>query len=289
MKKWEEKSGQIWCSWPLSLFFVLLSAGAAIWALCKTPSPGVAIGILGAVAVVMTIRPQMRFLQHAVWLVIITTLLIAEVRSIRKNDSDVASARKEQQLKLETLNTESETIIGDLKTTLAEVDQTLRQTQPHATVRFQNMAFGDKYNELKVDTLYTFNYAHVNDGAENAVNLKKAATIYVGKHDDKKTELIFAQQFEKGWPRNAEVVRTGFPPNIPSFSTIHKAFTLDEMKQLADATIYYFVRFEYSDSTGKWRSDTCGQFQMDKQLNPQVAHGCAVFTNFRYSATPTHR
>jgi hypothetical protein len=85
MRKWEEKAERIWKSWPLAV--VLCGGGivAALWAWRTLPAPGISIAILGLVAAVMSLRGEMRPVEKAAWMLIISTLLVAEIETIRSD------------------------------------------------------------------------------------------------------------------------------------------------------------------------------------------------------------
>lgn len=50
MRAWEEKAERVWKSWPTAMLLCGIAAGAAIWAWCTLPAPGISIAILGLVA-----------------------------------------------------------------------------------------------------------------------------------------------------------------------------------------------------------------------------------------------
>jgi|ERR1700674_1397348 len=85
MRKWEEKAEGIWKSWPVSVLLCGGGAVAALWAWRTLPAPGISIAILGLVAAVMSLRGEMRPIEKAAWMLIISTLLVAEIHSIRSD------------------------------------------------------------------------------------------------------------------------------------------------------------------------------------------------------------
>jgi hypothetical protein len=279
---WLEK---VWQSWPASLILGLVSAGFAVWAIWVTPSPGTSIAILGAVAALMSVRPEMRPLEKAGWLIIITVLLVAEVHSIRKNDKDVSSERTAQQETLKALNDKATSITNELKTALNDVDKTLKQTQPRAAIRFDMFEFNGQPSKIDANVSYGFDWYFTNIGSETAEDIDALARIYVGKADDKPAQIQLQRRFEEEW-KSATPFRLGklVPGNTPAYQSINRTFENSQVKELNEGgTIYLFVRFEYSDDVGRLRTDACSSLQRSgTEIDLRVLHSCLVFDNFRY-------
>ena len=85
MREWEEKTERIWKSWPISVLLCGSGAAAALWAWLVVPAPGISIAILGLVAAIMSLRGEMRPMEKASWMLIISILLVAEIQSIRSD------------------------------------------------------------------------------------------------------------------------------------------------------------------------------------------------------------
>jgi len=287
MNNVEESVERFWKSWPIAVLLLLVCLAGALWAVWVTPSPGVAIGILGAVAAVMSLRPEMHQLEKAGWIAIVTTLLVAELHSIRDNDKTVADERTSQQAKLETLNSESHTIIDNLRTTLSEVDTTLKQTQPHAAIRFDRFEItGVATNPtFAANVPYRFNYYFTNGGSVAAENIRIMANIYTGKADDKATQIDLARQFGKDWKSASPKLIMSLAPDVPRFGTVEKTLSDEEFVKLKDGgTFYLLVRFQYSDASGRWGTDACEGFQRNSatQIALNLTHPCNAFQDFRY-------
>jgi hypothetical protein len=94
MRKWEEKAEGIWKSWPVSVLLCGGGAVAALWAWRTLPVPGISIGILGLVAAIMSLRGEMRPVEKASWMLIISTLLVAEISSIRSDRTHAENQAK---------------------------------------------------------------------------------------------------------------------------------------------------------------------------------------------------
>jgi hypothetical protein len=115
---------EIWKSrtvqWTLPCAFVL----AALWAFLANPSPGVAIGILGAAAAIMSLRGDIHIFEKAAWIAIIFALIISEVVAIKRADDKSANERSEQVTKLDVLNKDAEGLSRALK---SSIDQSKEQ------------------------------------------------------------------------------------------------------------------------------------------------------------------
>jgi hypothetical protein len=94
MREWEEKAERIWKSWPISILLCSCGAFFALWAWCTLPVPGVSIAILGLVAAIMSLRGEMRPLEKAAWMLIISVLLVAEIKSIRSDRTHAENQAK---------------------------------------------------------------------------------------------------------------------------------------------------------------------------------------------------
>ena len=81
---------QIWKSrtvkWAIPGSFIL----AAFWGLLDKPSPGIAVGILGAAAALMSLRGEIHIFEKAAWIAIIFALVVAEVLAIKRSDVRVS-------------------------------------------------------------------------------------------------------------------------------------------------------------------------------------------------------
>jgi hypothetical protein len=96
----QSRAEKLWKSSALGYVLCAISFAAACWALYSTPLPGISIAILGAVAAVMSLRPDMRPPEKALWMIVVGVLLASEMRAIRadrKNaDTQSLKDRKEQ-------------------------------------------------------------------------------------------------------------------------------------------------------------------------------------------------
>jgi hypothetical protein len=82
MRKLAERQELIWMSKKITIPLVLAGFVLAAWSSYAIPDPGIAIGLLGSVAGVMSLRPSMHFAEKMSWLVVLVCLATAEIRSI---------------------------------------------------------------------------------------------------------------------------------------------------------------------------------------------------------------
>lgn len=286
-------------------FFVLVqvaSVGLFLWwfSAKHLPLPGFAVGIIGFLAAVMSVRPNMGPREKVVWIVLIAAFLVTELRAIRKDrDDSNAQAlvdRKEQDEKFQgireaenrqfeaTANSLREAIAG-IKSTLEAANATLSQTAPHADVRFTKIEFTDQLPpRFASNTEYSFNYNYVNDGNAPAKKIKQLAKLYMAKADDRAAQEELVREFESSWAdTKADSSGLMLIPGTPNFGTIHRTFSNEEFI-IPGGTLYYLLRFEFSDNTGRWRSDTCELLQREngRTIDIKVSHQCLVFQHSRY-------
>jgi hypothetical protein len=141
--------------------------------------------------------------------------------------------------------------------------------------------------KIEPNVPYKFNFHYVNGGAETATNMKLLAKIDEGKADNKRVEVQLAHKFERDWVLGVIQSPVALVPDYPTFGTTERTFNAEEVKEMNNAgTIYYLLRFEYSDDTGRWRTDACGSFQRSSptQIDTNIFHPCSVFQRFRYPA-----
>ena len=129
----------------------------------------------------------------------------------------------------------------------------------------------------------------MNGGEETALDLKIMTRVYVDTADDRAAQLKLASKFEEEWRSTSKGIPSNpfIEPGHPAFGTIHRTLTNEEVADLSPPkTIYAFIRFEYSDGTGNWRTDTCVDFQREPTgnvIDAKISHPCLAFTKFRYA------
>jgi hypothetical protein len=290
-------------AWILGIA-ALITASYFLW---HSPVPGVAVAVLGAVAVVITLR-DLKPQEKVFWTIVATLLLVGELRAIRVDRSEqnrhqlegetrlrqqFADVRKIQNQDFQQTAGKLETAIGGIQTTLSTANktlntanQTLAQTTPIAIIRQDKVAFltqkAPKPTQpgevVGLDDFYT------NVGNANALLLFKMVKMFVGKEDDKAAQTEFVRQFEDAWTVARKTPKPPFllVPLSQHFDTTDRSFSYDELANLSTGKkqLYVLERIEYSDHVGSWRSDFCGSFQKDTDMN--VMHTCQIFVRQRY-------
>jgi hypothetical protein len=266
------------------------------------PSPGWAVAFIAVAAAAMSVHDEMLGWQKGIWLLIIGAFLITELRAISKDhiqsearaladrktqDAAFKGVRNTQDADFRATAQSLESAIQGIQSTLITANATLLQTRPHSAIRFDKMEFaGTAPPEIKANIPYTFNFFYVNAGAETAAKVKILSKMYVGKFNDRDTQKELVKKFETEWKKGTSIVETHtvLIPNDLSFSSLHRTLTDNEMAEINnDGTMYYLIRFEYTDSTGDWRTDACGSFQREAaQIDHNIFLPCSVFVRFRY-------
>jgi hypothetical protein len=297
---------QVWWSnfsWSHRLFLIL-QVVAGLWAFylfIYLPNPGWAVAILAGVAAAMSIHGNMRGWQKAIWMILIGLLLVVELRSISKDRSDsdtrALGDRRAQDLAFKSVRDVQDadfkatadglkTAISGIQSTLNMANTTLRQTQPRAVLRLDRWEFYPNFpSEIKANTSYQINYYFQNGGTGTATKVQKMARIYIGDADDKKAQIRLVRKFNIEWKQDNISKVPVIVPNTPLFDSLDRTFTDDEMKDFSlNKTIYILVRFEYSDETGRWRTDACNALQRGSTtIFVYVKHTCLTFENSRYA------
>jgi hypothetical protein len=126
----------------------------------NTPGPGVSVAVMGVAAAVMTARAKASGPEKAVWMLIITSLLISEVLALRKDrrehDNQIARVLSEEVGARREAKTNFEGIGGGIKAAISQsedqFEETVSQQSHHfdATMKKEQMNFdaltgGDSY------------------------------------------------------------------------------------------------------------------------------------------------
>jgi hypothetical protein len=271
----------------------------------RLPLPGVAIAVLGAVAAIMSLRPEMRIVEKAAWMLIISALLFTEIRAIRKDRTDAEAAlkadRKSQDDNFQAIRTKQNsdfdaTAIGlkaavdGLNTNLGIAAKTFQQTEPHAYLLLSPFVVTNgpvPPAMFKSNIKYGFNFSYTNNGSEQALLIKRLGRIYIAKPDSVAAQEAFAQTFENDWKRQpkaepAQITQAG---GAGFWSEIQAISEDDEKKFSLGYTVYVVRRIEYRDGTGTWFTDQCDHYQLaGNRMDLDIVHPCFVLMNGRYRA-----
>ena len=302
-----DKYEAAWKSDKIALFLCILAALSSAALIWFVPLPGISVTVLGAVAAVMSLRPDMKVGEKAAWMLIVASLLYAEIRAIRRDraeaESQALESRQEQNNAFKAIRDKQDQdfkdtadglkdAIAGIRSTLKTTSETLKQTHPRAVLRAIGIDITNapaSPNTFQPNLQYNFNFSYSNNGNETGHLAKLLGKIYIGKPDDLETQKRLAIEFEKDWkelptPPKALPV----PPAGTNFWTEHRIFTDQEIGDLISnrETVYFFRRLEFTDSTGTWISDNCDHLQISKipglGMNLHVAHPCLTFQDDRY-------
>jgi hypothetical protein len=296
-----ERTEHAWKSGPAGIVVCSIAAICAVFLHWHLPLPGVAVAVLGAVAAIMSLRPDMKILEKAAWMLIVSALLYAEIRAIRQDrtnaDRQALEDRQKQDESFKKIrdgqDADFKATAGDLKaaitginSTLEASNRTIEQTRPHAAVRDAGFSIlNEPAGRFQSGTDYTFNISFVNEGNQVSRIVKRLAQIYIAKADDLETQKGLVSKFEEEWKKPNTKTPMISAPGAPSFWSEDRTFSAAEMNDLkrTENTIYVLRRIEYSDSTGKWWTDRCEHFQKDSGvLYVRVTHNCYLFQQDRY-------
>ncbi|MBB5329417.1 hypothetical protein [Tunturiibacter gelidoferens] len=266
------------------------------------PTPGKAIGALAVVAGIMSVR-TLGTPAKCAWVLLLIFLLKTEFRAIDKdhylNDQAQEKFFDSQRTGFQDIATQANvgfaattgsltSAIAGIHSTLTTANKTLRQTQPHAAIKFDRVEFAPPDpTEIRANTEYAFNWHYENVGSAIATNGKTFARIYIANADDKDAQTGLAKEFNSDWNKSKEVSgQSNFmAPNTPLWGTTRRTFTDEEFRNYNPRkTIYLLMRFEYTDETGTWGTDSCVGFQRDSatQTDTKIWHVCYTFERFRY-------
>jgi hypothetical protein len=289
-----------WIGVPLwALFFAVL----LYWhPYSNLPTPGKAIGVLAVVAGIMSVR-DMKVGAKVAWVILLIFLLKTEFRAIDKdhylNDQAQEKFFESQRTGFQKIATQANvgfaatagsltSAISGIHSTLTTADKTLRQTQPHAAIKFDRIELAPpEPTELKSNTPYDFNWYYENVGTAIATNAKAMGRLYIATADDTNAQNNLVKQFDVDWDKTlAGPGQANFyAPDTPLFNSINRTFTDDELRDYlrTNKTIYFLVRFQYTDETGTWGTDSCVGFQRQPtSTDPKIRHICLAFEKFRY-------
>jgi hypothetical protein len=285
------------------------TAGIGCWLWFHLPVPGWAVAILAVVAAAMSIHGDMRDWQKAVWMLLIGLLLIVELRSISKertdSDARALAARQEQDLAFKRVRDAQdadfnatagglETAIAGIQSTLGAANATLTQTSPHADLQYKNIAYVQADGSVSTSPLpASVGESHhmwaffVNAGDDTASLTGFLGKTYVANPLDREAQKELATRFNRDWKARDQKPLATFSPGtngISDFTT--DPLSGDDVAALLSQrkTIYYLLRFSYSDKHGQWFSDYCFGIQNPGQYFG-VSYPCSVHNRIRYKAT----
>jgi hypothetical protein len=153
MRRFIARVELFWNKNPYLAFGLLIAgAGAAIWTHLHPQSPGYAIGLLALAAGIMSVRPQMQFLEKLAWVAILVTFTYQEMKAIKQNDIENKAVRTSE-------NDAFGHIVSDLKISIQNSKEQYSQTVQHvdsvaatmqrvadlAKINLENVTGGNSY------------------------------------------------------------------------------------------------------------------------------------------------
>jgi hypothetical protein len=270
---------------------------------------GVFIAVLGLLGVLVPLLRDLNQIgrrEKALWTFVMFFLVWLEIRSIYldrdTHDKEQAAARQEQLEQFgkiaQGINTTStsnqqhfDATMGTMNSLLQTTQATKLNTEPEAYLTMNN--FGVYRNSLPMgpNRQLEFNVFYQNKGNEAAKDVVADGKIYLGKTDDPKREAErLSREFEKWWQNPPE--RPAGHWRVPIyaagdqegfFSIDAPRLTAEEFSQLQNNTLtfYTFVRFLYSDHSGRWAHERCEWMQNASQ-DFNVVRSCFVNNNPRF-------
>jgi hypothetical protein len=303
---WLIKSGpvaRIWKSPWIGVPLWLIAAYFTVRWYFAPPGVGKAIGTLAVVAGIMSVR-DIEVIGKISWVVLLICMLVTEFRAIDKDgelrDRKQAEFFDSQKQGFDKTGEGLQTAINGLKTaisgidkTLKTADKTLRQTQPHADIRYQNLAHIDRRGNvlntpmsIATNEPYHMFVYYLNAGSETGVLVSVLGKAYAGIPLDQASQEEMHKTFEADWSSRKDKPPAAIAPGVPGFSDFSVGpFLPSDIADIQERrkTIYYFFRFAYRDKTGLWLSDYCTGMQIAGDFTG-ISLPCGVNNNPRYRA-----
>lgn len=289
---------------PVSLGCMFFSVMLSVYWFFHLPAPGKAVAVLGAVAVFMALRGEIKEIhgsEKILWILIVFGLLYIEIRAI---DHDRTVAAKEQaearaeQLRnfgaiaggidatIKNSDKQFDATMSRIGETLETSERTLSNTQPYATLGFQGMAPYAPSLPIAVGHELQFNLWLTNSGTDIARHPRRDARIYFRRPDNIEDEKQMAIDFDEQWKRSTHATAGDIRPHEPIFFSFKSdPLTDSEVRGVQNhtLTLYVLLRFAWSDQTGNWIGDECFSFQ-DPTHDLAVTHFCHFHNHSRYRA-----
>lgn len=247
--------------------------------------------------------------EKALWTGAMFLFVGLEIRSIyldqAKHDREQTDARKEQlksfseiakgiDASISNSQKQFDATMGRIENTLDASNRAVQNTQPRATITFRGPQLYSPVPIVPSQPLM-WNIHWANTGDDPGTDLLHGSQAYIGKPDDLEVQTRLAHQFNEWWrnerakqPNVIEGVRKRTAmTNVPSFFSFSSdALTPADVLALSNRTmtIYIFVRFVWSDKTGRWVSDECTSYQ-DPMHDSVVFYPCRVNRDHHYRAT----
>ncbi len=286
-----------------------VSAMSSIWS--WYPPVGVFIAILALLGVLVPLFSDLGKIgqrEKAFWTLIMFALVGLEIRSIHldrnAHDREQADAR-EQQLKsfheiasgidatLTTSQSQFQATADRLQAAVKSNEEASKNAKPHALMTYITISPSGQIRPASAvifpNQAFEINVQFTNSGSETAQHVLLDLQTYVAKPDDESTQDVILSAFNKWWSTSKHVAPAvdEVQPREQRFATFKsQVFSADDIKAVMDKsrTLYVLLRWTYSDSGGRWASDTCFGYQYVYQ-DFNVLHPCrSAYNRQRYPA-----
>lgn len=243
---------------------------------------------------------------------IVTLLLRTEIHAIRedrtaanaqaladrkKQDEDFAEVLKEQhndfsataQSLTQAYSTDQQhfdTTVAKLNNASRQVQRTIEQTRPVASVQVRGADVGVDSNLVPMRIAFMYR----NDGSDTARTIFIMAKRYIAWADASLAQKAISPRFEKSWIDHLKTQKPGelITPGDSKFVTSNfEPYSLADLSGLRDGSLQTYVvyRIQFSDKTGTWWSDFC-----DRTLSLGApSRGCGFYGEARYPARNLQR
>jgi hypothetical protein len=283
--KAKDQTGAFWNHPWTGRAFVVAALTAILFFFLHTPAPGIAIGVLGAVAVIVSMR-ELSANGKIFWVCVIFLLLWFEIKAIR---TDRAETNKQQLSQRDEQNKAFEKVLAeqnaDFQATARTLEQvmetghaTLQNTTPHAVIDITGIL--PSQPALVAGAKIGINVYFRNVGNEDTNEVNYSAGIYIEPPNDLKAEGIITKSFEELWKAHHGLITNGdviphAPPFWNTFST--PELSQDDVDALHNGTkvVYVIARARYQDHSETWVTTECHWLQ--DVMNPNVVlHPCEL-------------
>lgn len=236
----------IWRGRICAVVLCAIGGCVAVFTACIVPSTGIAIGILGAAAGIMSVRPpEMRMWERLTWIVLLVALLTTEIRSIRQSEAE--NLQKIQNITAKVTNTDANvTVIKGI------VEGISRPSSPSNDKQSLIALWGmlSQFNSRQIAGATTGKPHPLQQTGRRAISIEALAKDMKGSEPSAATVINdgtnesgnFAQQLVRalqdgGWQAGGNNVKTGDPDFFPDNLTLEisavPASTQDHSKEEA--------------------------------------------------------
>jgi hypothetical protein len=141
-----ERLESVWTNRWLGVSLTIAGTILLTYFFYRVPSPGVSVAVMGGVAVILSLRARATGTEKAIWMLIITALLVVEIAAIRNEQSEQAkNLREERENFKKVLDDNNQKFIATIKRSnalMAGVSKTLSTTTGGNSFCFLSVGMG---------------------------------------------------------------------------------------------------------------------------------------------------